>query len=126
MRTYFIFPGNTEKTQLYLPNFVFNEKKLTVIPVYFSGQLIKKTSDEIGSKIPTQIMRSPETSVFTDFNLTNADFPLLVTQFGSPPKVIKLNTGNQPTKLLWDKYRKNFKSAIKLLQNTDAEIIFIE
>ena len=56
----------------------------------------------------------------------DADFPLLVTQFGSPPKVIKLNTGNQPTKLLWDKYRKNFKSAIKLLQNTDAEIIFIE
>ena len=59
-------------------NFVFNEKNLTVIPVYFSGQLIKKTTDEIASKIPTQIMRSPETSVFRDFNLTSADFPLLV------------------------------------------------
>ena len=59
-------------------NFVFTEKNLTVIPVYFSGQLIKKTSDEIASKIPTQIMRSPESSVFRDFNIKNTDFPLLV------------------------------------------------
>ncbi len=56
----------------------------------------------------------------------DADFPSLVTQFGCPPKIIKLNTGNLPTKLLWNKYAKNFKSAIKLLQKTKAEIIFIE
>lgn len=58
--------------------FVFNEKKITIIPIYFSGQLTKKTSDDIESKIPTQIMRSPENSVFKDFNITNNDFPLLV------------------------------------------------
>lgn len=56
----------------------------------------------------------------------DADFPALVTQFGSPPKIIKLNTGNLPTKLLWDKYKANIKSAIKLLRTTNAEIIFIE
>ena len=56
----------------------------------------------------------------------DADFPALVTQYGSPPKVIKLNTGNLPTKLLWKKYNKNFTSAIKLLKKTKAEIIFIE
>ena len=31
-----------------------------------------------------------------------------------------------PTNLLWNKYQDNFKSAIKLLQKTKAEIIFIE
>lgn len=56
----------------------------------------------------------------------DADFPSLVTQYGSPPKIIKLNTGNLPTKLLWKKYAVNFKSAVKLLQKTKAEIIFIE
>ncbi|MDQ6756080.1 MAG: DUF5615 family PIN-like protein [Bacteroidota bacterium] len=56
----------------------------------------------------------------------DADFPSLLTQYGSPPKVIKLNTGNLPTKALWIKYKKNFTSAIKLLQNTKAEVIYIE
>jgi len=58
-------------------SFVFNEKKITVFPIYFSGQLVKKTSDDIHSKIPTQILRSPEMSIFKDFNLTHDDFPLL-------------------------------------------------
>lgn len=56
----------------------------------------------------------------------DADFQILVTQYGSPPKIIKLNTGNLPTKLLWNKFRDNFKPAIKLLQKTEAEIILIE
>ena len=56
----------------------------------------------------------------------DADFPSLVTQYGSPPKIIKLNTGNLPANLLWKKYSTNFKSAIKLLQKTKTEIIFIE
>lgn len=59
-------------------NFVFNEKKITVFPIYFSGQLVKKTSNDIANKIPTQILRSPDYSVFKDFKITNADFPLLV------------------------------------------------
>jgi outer membrane protein OmpA-like peptidoglycan-associated protein len=59
-------------------NFVFSERNITIFPVYFSGQLTKKTSDDIVSKVPTQIIRSPETSIFKDFNLTNDDFPILV------------------------------------------------
>lgn len=59
-------------------NFVFTEKKITIFPIYFSGQLTKKTSDDIQSRVPTQIMRSPETSIFKDFKLTNEDFPVLV------------------------------------------------
>ena len=56
----------------------------------------------------------------------DADFPSLITQYGSPPKVIKLNTGNLPTKTLWNKYKRNFESAIKLLKKTNAEVIYIE
>jgi predicted nuclease of predicted toxin-antitoxin system len=56
----------------------------------------------------------------------DADFPSLVTQYGCPPKIIKLNTGNMPTNILWEKHGNNFKSAIKLLLKTKAEIIFIE
>lgn len=59
-------------------NFVFNEKTISIFPIYYSGQLVKKTSDDIHSKIPTQLLRSPEMSIFKDFNLTHDDFPLLV------------------------------------------------
>lgn len=59
-------------------NFVFTEKKITIFPIYFSGQLTKKTSDDIPSRVPTQILRSPETSIFKDFKLVHEDFPLLV------------------------------------------------
>ncbi|MBK6983673.1 MAG: OmpA family protein [Bacteroidetes bacterium] len=59
-------------------NFVFTEKNITIFPIYFSGQLTKKTSDDIISKVPTQIVRSPETSIFKDFKLTNEDFPVLI------------------------------------------------
>ena len=59
-------------------NFVFTENKITVFPIYFSGQLIKKTSDDIPSRVPTQILRSPELSIFKDFKLTHEDFPVLV------------------------------------------------
>lgn len=56
----------------------------------------------------------------------DADFPSIITQYGCPPKVIKLNTGNLPTKFLWNKYKRNFESAIKLLKKTNAEVIYIE
>lgn len=56
----------------------------------------------------------------------DADFSVLVTQFGSPPKIVKLNTGNMPTKLLWEKFGENVKSAIIILKETKEEIVFIE
>jgi outer membrane protein OmpA-like peptidoglycan-associated protein len=59
-------------------NFVFGEKKISIFPVYFTGQLNKKTSPEFSKKIPTQLFRSPVMSTFKDFNLTDADFPIMV------------------------------------------------
>jgi outer membrane protein OmpA-like peptidoglycan-associated protein len=59
-------------------NFVFSEKNITVFPIYFAGQLTKKKDDNIGTTVPTQILRSPVTSIFKDFNLRTEDFPMLV------------------------------------------------
>lgn len=59
-------------------NFVFNEKKISIFPVYFAGQLKKKTSPDFSNKIPVQLFRAPATSMFKDFNLTDADFPVMI------------------------------------------------
>ncbi|MBC7694507.1 MAG: OmpA family protein [Burkholderiales bacterium] len=59
-------------------NFVFTEKNIAIFPVYFTGQLNKKTSKDIPTKIPTQLFRSSATSIFKEFNLTETDFPILV------------------------------------------------
>lgn len=59
-------------------SFVFKERKITLFPIYFSGQLMKKQADNIGNKIPTQLYRIPENSIFSDLNLKESDFPLLV------------------------------------------------
>lgn len=59
-------------------NFVFNEKNITIFPIYFSGQLNKKSSPDIQSKIPTQLFRTPTMSIFKEFNLVETDFPILV------------------------------------------------
>jgi outer membrane protein OmpA-like peptidoglycan-associated protein len=59
-------------------HFVFNEKKITVFPIYFSGQLSKKSSPDFSNRIPTQVFRTPVTSIFKAFNLSESDFPILV------------------------------------------------
>lgn len=59
-------------------NFVFTEKKISIFPVYFTGQLNKKTSPDFSKKIPTQLFRTPDMSLFKDFNLKDADFPVMV------------------------------------------------
>jgi len=56
----------------------------------------------------------------------DADFSKLIDELGAPPKIIKLNTGNLPSKILWEKYKTAIKSAIEVLSNTDVEIIYIE
>jgi predicted nuclease of predicted toxin-antitoxin system len=93
------------------------ELKMTVKSAY----ILK--SQSLGDK---EIFLKAKQNGFIIIITKDADFPLLVTLYGAPPKIIKLNTGNLPTKLLWKKYATNFKSAIKLLQKTKAEIIFIE
>lgn len=59
-------------------NFVFTEKKITIFPVYFTGQMKKKTSKDISSKIPTQLFRTPDMSMYKELNLVETDFPLLI------------------------------------------------
>jgi outer membrane protein OmpA-like peptidoglycan-associated protein len=58
--------------------FVFDSDKAKIFPIYFAGQLTKKTSKNFASDIPTQIYSMPYNSVFKDFNLTEADFPLII------------------------------------------------
>jgi len=58
--------------------FVFNNTPITIFPIYFTGQLIKKVSKNFPSKIPTQLVESPIKSDFKAFNLTVADFPIIV------------------------------------------------
>ncbi|MES2567177.1 MAG: OmpA family protein [Bacteroidota bacterium] len=59
-------------------NFVFTEKKISIFPVYFTGQLNKKVSPDFSRKIPTQLFRSPDMSTFKDFNIKDTDFPIMV------------------------------------------------
>ncbi len=58
--------------------FVFDKDKASIFPIYFAGQLTKKSSKDFESAIPTQIYTIPLLSVFKSFNLTDDDFPLLV------------------------------------------------
>lgn len=58
--------------------FVFNNTPVSVFPIYFTGQLNKKTGQNFISKIPTQIFNSPLKSDFKNFNITEADFPILL------------------------------------------------
>lgn len=59
-------------------NFVFTEKKISIFPIYFTGQLNKKNSNDIPTTIPTQLFRTPSTPMFKEFNLKETDFPLIV------------------------------------------------
>ena len=56
----------------------------------------------------------------------DGDFPKIIGQAGTPPKLIKLNTGNMPIKELWHLLQPILQEAITILTTTDTEIIFIE
>ncbi len=59
-------------------SFIFNNTTISIFPIYFTGQLIKKASGNFPSKIPTQLHESLKKSDFKVFNLTEADFPILI------------------------------------------------
>ncbi len=59
-------------------NFVFNERKITIFPIYFTGQLTRKSSDDMNTKIPIQLYRSPDVSIFKDYGITEKDLPIIV------------------------------------------------
>ncbi len=80
-KAFLFFDIHTENAADLIANaasFVFRERKITLFPIYFSGQLMKKRADNIGTKIPTQLYRVPENSMFSNLNLKESDFPLLV------------------------------------------------
>lgn len=58
-------------------SFIF-DKDASIFPIYFAGQLTKKASKDFVSDIPTQVYGTPLKSVFKAFNLTEADYPILV------------------------------------------------
>jgi outer membrane protein OmpA-like peptidoglycan-associated protein len=58
--------------------FIFNNTAISVFPIYFTGQLIKKASVNFPSKIPTQLYESLKKTNFKVFNLTEEDFPILI------------------------------------------------
>ncbi len=58
--------------------FVFDKAPISIFPVYFTGQLIKKASADFPSAIPTQLYESPAKSPFKNFNLADTTLPFLV------------------------------------------------
>jgi outer membrane protein OmpA-like peptidoglycan-associated protein len=58
--------------------FVFDKTPITIFPVYFTGQLIKKASADFPTAIPTQLYESPDKSPFKDFRLADTTLPFLV------------------------------------------------
>lgn len=58
--------------------FVFNGTPITIFPIYFTGQLIKKASKNFPSTIPTQLCESLKKSDFKVFNLVDGAFPILI------------------------------------------------
>lgn len=58
--------------------FVFDRNRINIFPVFFTGELTKKASEDFETIIPMQLYRSPYMSDFKEFNLSDADFPILV------------------------------------------------
>ncbi|MVN20192.1 DUF5615 family PIN-like protein [Mucilaginibacter arboris] len=56
----------------------------------------------------------------------DADFTEIVTRLGSPPKLINLKIGNCDNRTLWHFLRNYIDAAIKMLAESDVNIIEIE
>jgi outer membrane protein OmpA-like peptidoglycan-associated protein len=57
---------------------VFDKTPISIFPIYFTGQLIKKASPDFAKGIPTQLYESPAKSPFKSFNLADTTLPFLV------------------------------------------------
>jgi len=58
-------------------DFIFNKKKVAIFPIFYTGLLTKKSTDNIDSDIPVQVYRSVDMSPFRDFGFTEADLPFV-------------------------------------------------
>ncbi len=80
-KIFLFFNNKTEAMAELLYNgckFVFEKNKMTIFPIYFSGELTKKPSKNFESIIPTQIYRTPEKSVFKEFGIQDLLNPILL------------------------------------------------
>jgi outer membrane protein OmpA-like peptidoglycan-associated protein len=79
-KIFIFFDSNTESMAELLYNgckFIFEKDKFITFPIYFSGELTKKTSKNFESLIPTQIYRTPLKSIFKEFGIKDFKYPLL-------------------------------------------------
>ena len=58
--------------------FAFNGTTISIFPVYFSMQATITLGKKFKSKIATQLYSTPNRTDFKTFNLTDADFPVMV------------------------------------------------
>ena len=80
-KIFLFFNNKTEAMAELLYNgckFVFEKNKITIFPIYFSGELTKKPSKNFESTIPVQICRTPEKSVFKEFGIQDLLNPILL------------------------------------------------
>lgn len=79
-KIFIFFDNDTESMAELLYNgckFIFEKDKFVTFPIYFSGELTKKTSKNFESLIPTQIYRTPLKSIFKEFGIQDLKYPLL-------------------------------------------------
>ena len=96
--------------------------------MYEECQLVVKSAFilQIREKTDSEIFKMAKATGNVILITKDADFTQLILQSGAPPKVIKLNTGNISSIELWNRYKSAVETAIHSLQETDAEIIYIE
>lgn len=56
----------------------------------------------------------------------DGDFPELIARYGTPPKLIKINTGNIRNKPLWQLLKPLLPEAIRILTETEQDIVYIQ
>jgi predicted nuclease of predicted toxin-antitoxin system len=56
----------------------------------------------------------------------DVDFSELISRLGSPPKLISLKIGNCDNRTLWELIRPEIQEAIKILINSDIDIVELE
>ena len=70
--------------------------------------------------------RAKENSIQVILFSKDGDFPKLLAQHGSPPKLIKLNIGNLPNRQLWELLKPLLPKAIEALKSSEATTVIIE
>lgn len=81
LKAFLFFDIKTEPNAEIMYNgvdYLFEKTNMSIFPIYFSGELVKKRSPEFSKKIPTQLYRTLYKSDFNFFNFKEEDLPILV------------------------------------------------